>query len=92
MLLPQPCSPSTASMGQVLGQDKLMDPLQGCWVPGLMGAWCTGLVAGLEETHRCLWTEPVLSRSRLHMVGEVRGCWWDIFLTFSKLPSLADNF
>lgn len=42
--------------------------------------------------HITLWTEPELGRSRFHMVGEVRGCWWDIFLTFSKLPSLADNF
>lgn len=59
---------------------------------GPMEAWCTGLVAGLEETNHFVWTEPAPSRNSFHIVGEVRGCWWDIFLTFSKLPSLADNF
>lgn len=54
MLPLQPCSPSTATMGQMLGPDRAMDPLQGRGMAGPKGAWCTGLVAGPEETHHCL--------------------------------------
>lgn len=82
MLPPQPCSPS---MGWVLGQDRAAGAF------GLAGSshGSTVAVPPGRDTHIALWTELELGRSRFHMVGEVRGCWWDIFLTFSKLPQLG---
>lgn len=64
------------------------DPLQGCGRPDATGTAVLGTLCAPAP-----WQHGDRGgRSWFCAAGEAQGCCGDIFLTFSKLPNVADNF